>query len=87
MYYDFQRFTAIDTGDDSVLYRSGPTGYRLAQAQPLTVGDQRPARSPRKNVVEAKQQLDLIGYPFEFFTADTTGRENVCTTVTTTITA
>ena len=34
MGYDFHLFTEAGTGQDSVLYRSGPTGYRLAQLVP-----------------------------------------------------
>ena len=32
--HDFHLFTEIGSDQDSVLYRSGPTGYRLAQVQP-----------------------------------------------------
>ncbi|MGW9026136.1 sigma 54 modulation/S30EA ribosomal C-terminal domain-containing protein [Streptomyces sp. NPDC055722] len=85
MDYGFHLFTDIGTGEDSVLYRSGPTGYRLAQvhphahlvgpvAVPLTVSD---LPAPRMNVAEAKQRLDTTGLPFVFFANDTTGRGNV----------
>ncbi|MFI0821260.1 sigma 54 modulation/S30EA ribosomal C-terminal domain-containing protein [Streptomyces sp. NPDC021098] len=85
MDYGFHLFTDIGTGEDSVLYRSGPTGYRLAQvhphphlagrvAVPLTFSD---IPAPRMNVGEAKQRLDMTGLPFVFFTDDTTGRGNV----------
>ncbi|MEV0490521.1 ribosome hibernation promotion factor [Streptomyces atratus] len=85
MDYDFHLFTDNGTGEDSVLYRSGPTGYRLAQvhprpdpvgpvAVPLTVSE---LPAPRMNVAEAKQRLDIAGMPFVFFADDTTGRGNV----------
>ncbi|MER6122117.1 HPF/RaiA family ribosome-associated protein [Streptomyces sp. NPDC001795] len=85
MDYGFHLFTDIGTGEDSVLYRSGPTGYRLAQvhphpdlvgpvAVPLTVSD---LPAPEMNVAEAKQRLDTTGFPFVFFADETTGRGNV----------
>jgi ribosome-associated translation inhibitor RaiA len=85
MDYGFHLFTDLGTGEDSVLYRSGPTGYRIAQvhpgreevsgtAVPLTFSD---IPAPRMNVAQAKQRLDLTGYPFVFFADDTTGRGSV----------
>ncbi|WP_253209045.1 sigma 54 modulation/S30EA ribosomal C-terminal domain-containing protein [Streptomyces niphimycinicus] len=85
MDYGFHLFTDIGTGEDSVLYRSGPTGYRLAQvrphphlvgpvAVPLTVSD---LPAPRMNVAGAKRRLNIAGLPFVFFADDTTGRGNV----------
>jgi hypothetical protein len=85
MDYGFQLFTDAASGEDSVLYRAGPTGYRLAQvhprphlagnvAVPLTVSE---IPAPRMTVNEAKQRLDLTGYPFVFFADDVTGRGNV----------
>ncbi|WP_225848842.1 sigma 54 modulation/S30EA ribosomal C-terminal domain-containing protein [Streptomyces sp. HPF1205] len=85
MDYGFHLFTDLDTGEDSVLYRSGPTGYRLARthpgeesvsgtAVPITVSD---LPAPRMTVAQAKRRLDLTGYPFVFFAEDTTGRGNV----------
>ncbi|MFE9172812.1 sigma 54 modulation/S30EA ribosomal C-terminal domain-containing protein [Streptomyces kebangsaanensis] len=61
--YDFHLLTDIGTGEDSAPYRSGPTGYRLAQvhprprpvgpvAVPLTVGD---LPAPRMTPAEAEQ--------------------------------
>jgi hypothetical protein len=32
--YDFYRFTEIGSGQESVLYRAGSTGHRLAQLTP-----------------------------------------------------
>lgn len=85
MDYGFQLFTDVDTGEDSVLYRAGPTGYRLAQvrpraretgdsAVPLTVSD---LPAPRLTVDEARERLDLAGFPFVFFADAATGRGNV----------
>ncbi|MFI1563196.1 sigma 54 modulation/S30EA ribosomal C-terminal domain-containing protein [Streptomyces sp. NPDC020490] len=85
MDYDFHLFTDLGTGEDSVLYRAGPTGYRLAQIHPqpdlvgpvdvpLTLSE---LPAPRMGVAEAKQRLDLTGFPFVFFADATTGRGNV----------
>jgi hypothetical protein len=71
--YDFYLFTDADSGQDCVIYRTGPTGYRLAQldpdpartfvtAVPLTVSE-RPA--PVLTVAEARKQLDATGLPFQ----------------------
>ena len=73
--YDFYLFTDAETGQDTVIYHAGPTGYRLAQidpdpawiphaAVPLTVSE-RPA--PLLTVAEAKSRLDATGLPFLFF--------------------
>jgi ribosome-associated translation inhibitor RaiA len=83
--YDFYLFTDDETGRDSVIYRAGPTGYRMAQADPeparvpvtavpLTVSD-RPA--PRLTVAEARKQLDATGLPFLFFAEPASGRGRV----------
>ncbi|MDH2387907.1 sigma 54 modulation/S30EA ribosomal C-terminal domain-containing protein [Streptomyces sp. HNM0663] len=80
--YDFHLFTDAGSGEDSVLYRSGPTGCRLAQvaprperigpvAVPLTVS---PAPAPRMSVAEARQRLEVTGWPFVFFADAATGR-------------
>jgi ribosome-associated translation inhibitor RaiA len=83
--YDFYLFTDADTGQDSVIYRAGPTGYRLARvdpdpvripdtAVPLTLSD-RPA--PLLTVAEARKQLDATGLPFLFFAEPASGRGRV----------
>ncbi|MFJ1569281.1 sigma 54 modulation/S30EA ribosomal C-terminal domain-containing protein [Streptomyces erythrochromogenes] len=83
--YGFQLFTDAGSGEDSVLYRTGPAGYRLAQVHPrpdligpvsvpLTVS---PAAAPRMTLTEAKGRLDVTGWPFVFFTDAGTGRGNV----------
>ncbi|SFH11869.1 sigma 54 modulation/S30EA ribosomal C-terminal domain-containing protein [Streptomyces mirabilis] len=85
MDYGFHLFTDADSGEDSVLYRSGATGYRLAQlhphphpagnmAVPLTVSE---LPAPRMNMAEAQQRLEATGFPFVFFADDSTGRGNV----------
>lgn len=84
MDYDFHLFTEAATDADAVVYRAGPTGYRLARVQiggslplldvPMTLSSQ-PA--PELTVAEAKQRLDLTGWPFVFFADARTGRGNV----------
>ncbi|MFI8458546.1 sigma 54 modulation/S30EA ribosomal C-terminal domain-containing protein [Kitasatospora sp. NPDC085464] len=85
MDYDFLLFTDLVTGEDSVIYRAAPTGYRLAQVRPhpeqigttavqLTVS---PTPAPRMNVANAKRRMDTGGQPFVFFTDDVTERGNV----------
>ncbi|MEV7180214.1 HPF/RaiA family ribosome-associated protein [Kitasatospora sp. NPDC093679] len=83
--YDFHLFTEVDTGEDSLLHRIAPTGYRLAQVHPqpdrlgattveLTVC---PAPAPRMNCATAKRRMDDLGLPFVFFADTLTGRGNV----------
>lgn len=83
--YDFYLFTDAETGQDSVIYRAGPTGYRLAQVEPeparipatavpLTVSD-RPA--PLLTVAEARKRLDATSLPFLFFAEPASGRGRV----------
>lgn len=74
--FDFYLFTEAGTRQDSVLYRAGETGYRLAQLTPphdhelapfelsLTVSRQ-PA--PQLSTAEAVERLNLLGLPFLFF--------------------
>lgn len=76
MDYDVHLFTEVGSGQDSVLQRSGPSGYRLAQVQPqpdrrlaphtlpVTVSLQ-PA--PRLSVAEAKARMAVVEEPFLFF--------------------
>lgn len=76
MGYGFHLFTESSTGQDSVLYRSGATGYRLAQldpqpdvvqphrTEPVTVSDQ-PA--PRLTVREAVERMAVWTQPFLYF--------------------
>lgn len=85
MDYDFHLFTDAESGEDSVIYRAEPTGYRLAQvnpgqgvrgpvAVPLTVSK---LPAPRLSVSEATDRLDVTGFPFVFFADEATGRGNV----------
>ncbi|NKQ52446.1 HPF/RaiA family ribosome-associated protein [Amycolatopsis sp. K13G38] len=81
--YDFHLFTEAGSGQDSVLYRAGETGYRLAQLRPpgphelapfqlpLTISAQ-PA--PVLSTGEAVTRLNLMGLPFLFFLDGDRGR-------------
>ncbi|HZE17383.1 MAG TPA: sigma 54 modulation/S30EA ribosomal C-terminal domain-containing protein [Mycobacterium sp.] len=74
--YDFHLFVEEGTNQDSVIYRAGPTGYRLAQAKPIPAerlaGFELPVTisaqpAPRLTVQEAIERLGLLGLPFLFF--------------------
>jgi Sigma 54 modulation/S30EA ribosomal protein C terminus/Sigma 54 modulation protein / S30EA ribosomal protein len=81
--YDFHLFTEVATGQDSVLYRSGATGFRLAQVDgtpdaqptahtlPVTTSDQ-PA--PPLSVPEAVARMAVWDRPFLFFLDREQGR-------------
>ncbi len=82
--YDFHLFREVDTGQDSVIYRSGE-GYRLAQVSPrpdrlgpvsvpLTVSA---TPAPVHTLEEATARLETSGLPFVFFADRRTGRGNV----------
>jgi ribosome-associated translation inhibitor RaiA len=74
--YHFHLFTEQSTGLDSVLYRSGPTGYRLVQTEAslpasalqlpalVTVS---PTAPPELTVADAIERLDALRLPFLFF--------------------
>ncbi len=73
--YDFFLFTELGSGQDSVLYRTGPDSYGLAQLAPepdrvtpgaitLAVSDQPAAELTE---AEAVSRLNLSGEPFLFF--------------------
>lgn len=84
--YDFHLFTEERTGMASVLYKGGPTEYRLAQVQPtseeelapfelpLTISDQPP---PCLTVEQAAERMGLLGLPFMFFIDAAEGRAAV----------
>ena len=84
--YDFHLFTELGTRQDGVIYRGGPTGYRLAlptpsstdelaaSALPVSVSTQ-PA--PRITTEEAISRLGLIDLPFLFFVDTATERAGV----------
>ncbi len=80
--YDFHLFTDDRTGLDAVVYRAGPTGYRLARVTPadtpepttvvpLTVST-RPV--PRLTEGAAVERLNATGQPFLFYADEATGR-------------
>lgn len=82
--YDFHLFIDADTGQDSIIYRGGPTGYRLAQVAPrpgwapgttvrLTVSEQPAAHLTLATAIEA---LEGSGLPFIFYTV-ASGRARV----------
>lgn len=76
MGYDFHLFTEAESDQDSVLYRSNSSGYRLAQLDPspdalpslqnlpVTVSDHGAARL---SVSEAIERLTVWAQPFLFF--------------------
>ena len=76
MDYGFHQFTEAETGGDAVLYRGGPTGYRLARLAsgptwldlsgraPISLS---PLPAPRLTLDDARDRLDLWGLPFVFF--------------------
>lgn len=75
MGYDFQLFTDVESNQDSVLYRSGPTGYRIAQlipdaerrwltAEPISISTQ---PVPELDEHEAIERLNLTELPFLFY--------------------
>ncbi|MGD1253905.1 HPF/RaiA family ribosome-associated protein [Mycobacterium seoulense] len=74
--YDFHLFTEQGTRQDSVLYREGPAGYRLAQVNPAGTGELAPSGlrltisaqpAPRLDVEQAIERIGLLGLPFLFF--------------------
>lgn len=85
MGYDFHLFTDDRTGHDAIVYRAGPTGYRLAElvpappprpvpAAPLTIS-RRPV--PRLHLPQAVALLEATGWPFLFYAIPATGRGRV----------
>ncbi|MCV7231303.1 sigma 54 modulation/S30EA ribosomal C-terminal domain-containing protein [Mycobacterium branderi] len=83
--YDFHLFTEKGTRQASVVYRAGPTGYRVAQLKPsveelapfelpVTLS---PQPAPRLTLQRAKEELCLLGLPFLFFIDVAEGRAGV----------
>lgn len=84
--YHFHLFTEKATGVAGVLYRSGSTGYRLAQVVPpsreqlapfdlpLTIS---PHSAPCLTLTEATERIGLLGLPFLFFIDAAEGRAEV----------
>jgi ribosome-associated translation inhibitor RaiA len=81
--YSFHLFVDQATGCDSVLYRTGPTGYRLAETKtvppgrvsavrvPTTVS---PSTPPDLSEQQAIDRLNAVDDPFLFFVDAATGR-------------
>lgn len=75
MDYAFNLFTEETTGQDMVIYRAGPTGYRLALVHPrpswvpvsvvATTVSRRPAA--HLTLPEAIEHLEATGEPFQFY--------------------
>jgi hypothetical protein len=85
MDYDVYLYTDAETGQDAVVYRSGPTGLRLARqrsmrppsmptALPLTVNSR---KVPILGVEQATDRLAEGWLPFVFFTDHHSGRGNL----------
>jgi len=80
--YDFHVFTEEGTGQDSVLYRTGDGGYRLAQVEPrpdrvaaeVTPVTVSPIPAPTLTEEEATERLEESGMPFVFFRDERTHR-------------
>lgn len=84
--YDFHLFTEKGTGMASVIYRDGPTGYRLAQVAaaakdqlapfelPVTISAAPP---PCITLEQATERLGLLALPFLFFIDAAEGRAGV----------
>lgn len=84
--YDFHLFTEKATGAASVLYRAGPTGYRLALVMPASPDQLAPFQLPLTispqpvpclTVEQATDRLGLLGLPFLFFIDAAQGRASV----------
>lgn len=82
MDFDFHLFTESGSGQDSVLYRAGPTGYRLAQIVPMPEGlaphglplsmSAQPA--PLLSTEEAVERMGYLNEPFLFYLDGERGR-------------
>lgn len=85
MDYDFYLFTDLDNGQDSVVYRDGDAGYRLARLRPVPMpvtSDELPLTVSRRpppvaTVAEAVARLEITGWPFVFFADRDSGRGRV----------
>lgn len=84
--YDFHLFTEQGTGSAAILYRGGPTGYRLALVTPTLTDGLIPGRrdvgisghpAPCITEEEAADRLGLLGLPFVFFIDAAHGRVSV----------
>jgi Sigma 54 modulation/S30EA ribosomal protein C terminus len=85
MGYDFHLFVDAETGQDSVVERAEPGGYRLTRTEPPAsgAGPVEPSfavtghPAPRLGEAEAVDRLELTGSAFVFFVAKATGRGTV----------
>ncbi|MGA5820957.1 sigma 54 modulation/S30EA ribosomal C-terminal domain-containing protein [Kitasatospora sp. NPDC094028] len=84
MDYDIHLFTDPATGTDAVVYRVGPTGYRLARTLPAGPAARRsspitlsPHGAPRLTEEEAVDRLAAAELPFLFFAHPASGRGRV----------
>ncbi|OCB49764.1 integrase [Mycobacterium vulneris] len=84
--YDFHLFTEQGTGYAAVLYRGGPTGYRLALVAPVPVDQLSPFERPVTispqplpclTQDQAVERLGLLGLPFLFYVDAAEGRASV----------
>ncbi len=84
--YDFHLFTEEGTQQDSVLYREGPTEFRLALVDPEFVDKLAPFEmpvsissqpAPRLTLDQAIERIELLGLPFLFFVDAPRGRGSV----------
>jgi hypothetical protein len=84
--YDFHLFTESGSNAASVLYRGGPSGYRLALVAPALIGQLSPFEGPVVispqpaqclTEVEAAERLSLLDMPFLFFIDAAQGRASV----------
>lgn len=81
--FEFHLFTEKGTEAASVVYRGGPSGYRLALLTPALIGQLSPYEgpvvisphpAPCLTEFEATQRLNLLGMPFLFFVDAAEGR-------------
>ncbi|GAA3011075.1 hypothetical protein GCM10010519_47550 [Streptomyces lactacystinicus] len=84
MDYDIHLFTDPATETDAVVYRVGPTGYRLARTVPAGPAGRRtspitlsPYGAPRLTQAQAVDRLAGAELPFLFFAHPVTGRGRV----------
>ena len=81
--YDFHLFTEKGTGTASVLYRAGPTGYRLAPVAPAPADQLSPFELPvtispqPARCLTVEQATERLGLPFLFFIDAAQGRASV----------
>ncbi|MCH9736583.1 MAG: HPF/RaiA family ribosome-associated protein [Actinomycetia bacterium] len=84
--YDFHLFTEKGTSSAGVLYRGGPTGYRLALVAPAQADELSPFElpvtiieqpAPCLTVEQATERLGLLGLTFLLFIDAAQGRASV----------